>query len=48
LEAAGEIVGQHTELLPGTVGTLVGRRDDIEGELALEFSQGLLLGRLVR
>jgi hypothetical protein len=44
LEAAGEIVGQDTELLPGTVSPVVGRRDDIESELALEFGQGLLLG----
>ena len=44
LEAAGEIVGEDTERLPGTVGPVVGGRDDVEGELALEFGQGLLLG----
>jgi len=37
-------VREDAELLPGAVGSVVPGRDDIEGELALEFGQGLLLG----
>jgi len=44
LEAADEVVGEDAELLPGAVGAVVARRDDIEGELALELGDGLLLG----
>src|SRR5213592_3591246 len=43
LEAAGDVVGQDAELLPGAVGAVVAGGDDIEGELALEFGDGLLL-----
>jgi hypothetical protein len=43
LKAASDVVGQDAELLPGTVGTVVPGRDDVEGELALEFGDGLLL-----
>src|SRR2546422_7904914 len=43
LEAAGEIVGQDAELLPGTVGAVVVGRHDIEREFSLEFRDGLLL-----
>ena len=43
LEAPDEIMGEHAELLPGAVGAVVAGRDDIEGELALEFGDGLFL-----
>jgi len=44
LEAADEVVSEDTELLPGTVGAVVARGDDVEGELPLEFGDGLFLG----
>src|SRR5512145_1598627 len=44
LEAAGDVVGEDAELLPGRVGAVVPGRDDIERELALELGDGLLLG----
>lgn len=37
-------MGEDAELLPDAAGPVVGGRDDIEGELALQFGQGLLLG----
>ena len=43
LEAAGDIVGEDAELLPGAVGPVVTGRDDIERELTLEFRDRLLL-----
>src|SRR5438046_8336730 len=43
LEAAGEVVREHAELLPGAVGSGVLRGDDREREFALEFGEGLLL-----
>ena len=43
LEAAGDVVSEDAELLPGAVGAIVTGRDDIEGELALEFRDRLLL-----
>src|SRR5438128_11403687 len=44
LKAPGDVVGENAELLPGAVGAVVAGRDDIEGELALEFGDRLLLG----
>lgn len=44
LKAAGDIVGEDTELLPGAVRPVVIGRDDIEGELLLELADRLLLG----
>src|SRR2546425_12990302 len=44
LEVSGEVVGEDAQLLPGAVGAVVVRRNDMEGELAFEFGQGLLLG----
>ena len=43
LEAPGEIVGQDAELLPRAVGPIVGSGHHVEGELALEFCEGLFL-----
>jgi hypothetical protein len=43
LEAADEVVGEDTELLPGAVGAVVGRGNDVQGELALELGDRLLL-----
>src|SRR2546422_10406224 len=43
LEVPGQVIGENTQLLPGAVGAVVVRWDDIEGELAFEFGQGLLL-----
>src|SRR4030095_12090419 len=43
-EAPGDVVCEDAELLPGAVGAVVPRRDDVEGKLALEFGDGLLLG----
>ena len=43
LKAPSDVVGQDAELLPGTVGAVVARRDHVERELALEFGDGLLL-----
>ena len=43
LEVANQIVGEDAQLLPGTVGRVMLRRDHVEGELALEFGEGLLL-----
>ena len=44
LEAANQVVGEDAELLPGAVGAVVPRGDDVEGELALELGDGFLLG----
>ena len=44
LEAANEVVGEDAELLPGTVGAVVARGNDVQGELALELGDRLLLG----
>ena len=44
LEAPDEVVGEDAELLPGAVGAVVARGDDVEGELALELGDRLLLG----
>ena len=44
LEVAGHVVGQNAELLPRAVGAVVVRGDDVEGELALELRDRLLLG----
>src|SRR6266849_2855621 len=43
LEAAKKVVSEDADLLPGAVGAVVVGGDRIEGELALEFGQGLLL-----
>src|SRR5437773_8469777 len=43
LEAAGDVVSEDAELLPGAVGAIVTGRDDIEGDLALELRDCLLL-----
>src|SRR5262244_3061017 len=43
LEAPDEVVGEDAELLPGTVGPVVASGDDIEGGLALELGERLLL-----
>jgi hypothetical protein len=43
LKAAGDVIGQDAQLLPGTVGAVVARRHDIEGEFSLQFRDGLLL-----
>src|SRR5262245_45485502 len=43
LKAAGKVVGEDAELLPGAVGPVVTGGDDVEGELALEFRDRLLL-----
>ena len=40
LEAADQVVGEDAELLPGTVGPVVARGDDVEGELVLELGDG--------
>jgi len=44
LEAPDEVVREDAELLPGAVGAVVPGRDNIQGELALELGQRLLLG----
>src|SRR3989441_5333846 len=44
LEVPGEVVGEDAQLLPGAVGAVVVGGHDVEGELALELGQGLLLG----
>src|SRR5438128_6339037 len=44
LKAPGDVVGEDAELLPGAVGAVMAGRDDVEGELALEFGDCLLLG----
>src|SRR5262245_24816392 len=44
LEAPGDVVGEDAELLPGAVGAVVAGVHDIEGKLALELSDRLLLG----
>ena len=41
LEAADEVVGEDTELLPGTVGAVVARGNDVQGELALDAEAAL-------
>src|SRR4029450_9036664 len=38
-----EVVGEDAELLPGAVGAVVARGDDVEGELALELGDRFLL-----
>src|SRR2546422_5536201 len=43
LEAEGDVVSEDAQLLPRAVGAVVAGRDDIEGELALEFRDRLLL-----
>jgi hypothetical protein len=43
LKAAGDVIGQDAQLLPGTVGAIVARGHDIEGEFALQFRDRLLL-----
>jgi hypothetical protein len=43
LEAADQVVGEDTELLPSAVGRVVLGRDHVERELAFEFGEGLLL-----
>jgi hypothetical protein len=43
LEAADEVVGEDAELLPGAVGAVVARGNDVQGELALELGDRLLL-----
>ncbi len=45
LEAPDEVVGEDAELLPGAVGAVVPCGDDVQGELALEFGDGLYPGR---
>jgi hypothetical protein len=37
-------VGEDAELLPGAVGPVVTRGDDVQGELPFEFRDGFLLG----
>ena len=44
LEAAGDIMGEDAELLPGAVGTVVAGGHDVEGELPPELPEDLLLG----
>src|SRR5207244_11059360 len=44
LEATQQIVRQDAELLPGAVGAVVVGGHDIEGKLALELGERLLLG----
>jgi hypothetical protein len=48
LEAAHEIVGEDAQVLPGAVRAVVVGGHHIEGELALEFPVGLLLGAPAR
>src|SRR5437867_13176101 len=43
LEGADQIVRQDAELLPGTVGGVMLRGGDVQGELALELGEGFLL-----
>src|SRR5438128_6416103 len=43
LEAAGEIVGEDAELLPGAVGPVVTGWEDIDCEVTLEVRDRLLL-----
>ena len=43
LEVGQEVVGDQDELLPGAVGLVVLRGDGVEGQVALEFSDGLLV-----
>src|SRR5712692_3594706 len=43
LEATKEVVSEDADLLPGAVGAVVVGGDRIEGELAFEFGEGLLL-----
>ena len=43
LEVGQEVVGEQDELLPGAVGLAVLRGDGVEGQVALEFSYGLLV-----
>ena len=43
LEAADQIVREDAQLLPSAVGRVVLGRDHVEGELALQLREGLLL-----
>ena len=43
LEAAQQVVGQDAQLLPRAVGPIVGSGHHVEGELALDFCEGLFL-----
>src|SRR5262245_39183941 len=43
LEGAREVMGHDAELLPSAVSAVVIRRHDVEGELALEFSECFFL-----
>jgi hypothetical protein len=43
LKAAGDVVGEDAQLLPGAVGAVVARGHDIERELALQFRDRFLL-----
>jgi hypothetical protein len=43
LEAADEVVGEDAELLPGTVGAVLARGNDVQCEFALELGDRLLL-----
>jgi hypothetical protein len=43
LEAPDEVVGEDPQLLPGTVGAVVARGNDVQRELALELGDRLLL-----
>ena len=44
LEAPDEVMREDAELLPGAVGAVVVRGDDVQGELALELGDRFLLG----
>ncbi len=39
LEAAGDVVGEDAQLLPGAIGPVVAGGHDVEGELALELPE---------
>src|SRR5262249_22250908 len=43
LKVPEQVMGEHAQLLPGTVGAVVIRRYDIERELALQLGERLLL-----
>ena len=43
LKAACDVVGEDAQLLPRAVGPVVAGRHDVEGKLALEFRERLLL-----
>ena len=48
LEAPAHVVGQDAELLPRAVSPIVVGGHHVEGKLALEFGQGLLLSPAAR